>query len=140
MKLTFRYNTPINSEILAPYLEIILSDPLETKAMELTALIDTGYDGEILIPKDVYNKLNLTAFEYSSDLLSIAETASGEHLELQSSNGIIKIKGTDLLTIITVDSHGKCKETIIGRKFLESYHTLLKGPEKELAIELALIQ
>jgi clan AA aspartic protease len=140
MKLKFGYNTPINSEILAPNIEVILSDPLEINTIELTALVDTGYDGEILIPKDIYYKLNLKAFEYSSDLLNFAETASGEHLELQSANGSIKIKGADLLTIVTVDSHEKCKEVIIGRKFLESYHTLLKGPEKELAIELALIQ
>jgi len=138
MKLLVNYKIPIYSAIEAPYLAIILSDPLERKNIELTALIDTGFDGEILIPKGIYDKLNLKAFEYSSDIISVAETASGEHLELKSASGSIQIMGDDLISVITVDSHIKCKEVIIGRKFLESYHTLLQGPEKKLEIELAL--
>lgn len=138
MKLSFEYQIPAYSEIQAPYLTIILSDPLETNSIELAALLDTGFDGEILIPKDIYDKLNLKAFEFSIDTVSIAETAAGEHLKLISASGSIKMKGLDLISTITVDSHEKCKEIIIGRKFLESYHTSLKGPEKELEIALAL--
>ncbi|MHA1266111.1 MAG: clan AA aspartic protease [Candidatus Helarchaeota archaeon] len=136
MKLSFKYKTPVVSEIQAPYLPIILSDPLEIKSIEVTALIDTGFDGEILIPRDLYDDLNLKAYEYSMDVVSIAETATGEQLELISASGSVQIKGLDLISIITVDSHKKCREVIIGRQFLESYHTLLKGPEKELEIEL----
>lgn len=138
MKLSFNYKTPIYSTIEAPYLAIILSDPIERNNIELTALVDTGFDGEVLIPKDIYDKLNLKAFEYSLDIVSVAETASGELLELKSASGSIKIKGDDLISVITVDSHIKCKEVIIGRKFLESYHTFLQGPEKKIEIELAL--
>ncbi len=138
MKLSSKYQIPVYSEIPAPYLTIILSDPLEANSIELTALIDTGFDGEILIPKDIYDKLKLKAFEFSIDVVSIAETAAGEHLELLSASGSIKIKGLDLISTITVDSHEKCKEILLGRKFLESYHTFLKGPEKELEIALAL--
>ncbi|MHA1652337.1 MAG: clan AA aspartic protease [Candidatus Helarchaeota archaeon] len=138
MKLTFDYKIPVYSEIPAPYLIIILSDPLNIKEIELSALIDTGYDGELLIPPDIYDKLNLKAFEFSNDVVSIAETASGEHLELQSASGSIKIKGHDLITIITIDTHIRCKEVIIGRKFLESYNTLLKGPNKQVQLEFAL--
>jgi len=136
VKLSFKYKTPVVSEIQAPYLPIILSDPLEIKSIEVTALIDTGFDGEILIPRDLYDDLNLKAYEYSMDVVSIAETATGEQLELISASGSVQIKGLDLISIITVDSHKKCREVIIGRQFLESYHTLLKGPEKELEIEL----
>ncbi|HUY00553.1 MAG TPA: hypothetical protein VMV49_13415 [Candidatus Deferrimicrobium sp.] len=137
MKLFFEYKTPENSEIQAPYLAIILSDPLELNDIKLSALVDTGFDGEILIPKDIYNNLNLQAYEYGIDIVSHAETASGEHLELLSASGSIRLKGSDLTTIITIDSHEKCREVVIGRKFLELYYTLLKGPEKELEIELA---
>jgi len=138
MKLTFKYRTPANSEVQAPYLRIALSDPLELNSIELAALVDTGFDGEVLIPKDIYDRLNLKAFEFSSGVVSIAETAAGEHLELLSASGSIKISGHDVISIITIDSHEKCKEVIVGRQFLESYHTLLKGPEKKLEIALVM--
>ena len=134
MTLIFAYKSPSNSDVPAPYLSLILSDPFEIKKVEITAIIDTGFDGEILIPKSIYDDLKLKSFEYSSDVISQAETASGEFLELISASGSVRIKGSNLLTIITIDSHEKCKEVLIGRKFLESYHTLLKGPERELEI------
>ncbi|MFX0063247.1 MAG: clan AA aspartic protease [Candidatus Hermodarchaeota archaeon] len=135
MKFSFSYQKPIISDIEAPYIPIILSDPLEQTSVEIKALVDTGYDGEILIPQDMYETLNLKTFEYSLDVVSMAETASGEHIRLLSASGAAKIKGSDITIIITIDSHQNCKEVLIGRKYLESYDILLKGQEKELEIE-----
>lgn len=135
MKYTFNYQKSIISDLSAPYIPLIISDPLEKQNIEEKALIDTGYDGEVLIPKTIYDKLNLRAFEYSMDVVSIAETASGEKLQLLSASAAITIKGDDLVSIVTIDCHENCKEILIGRKYLQSYHLTLKGPEEKLVID-----
>jgi len=38
MNLVFKYKKPVDSDIHTPYLDIILSSPLEIKNMELVAL------------------------------------------------------------------------------------------------------
>lgn len=135
MKLQYSYRKPLISEISAPYIPLIISDPLENTTIEEFGLIDTGFDGELLIPLEIYNKLNLKAFEYGIDVVSIAETASGEQLRLITASAAVKIKGDEITSIITIDSHLNCKEILIGRKFLQSYHLALNGPEEELQIE-----
>ena len=135
MTLTFSYRKPMISDVRAPYLPLLVSDPLEQASIEVQGLVDTGYDGELLIPREMYDKLSLNAFEFSLDSISIAETASGEQLELLSASGAISIKGSDTHVIVTIDSHDKYKEVIIGRKFLESYIATLKGPAAKITVE-----
>ncbi|MHA2244643.1 MAG: hypothetical protein ACXADY_06705 [Candidatus Hodarchaeales archaeon] len=52
-----------------------------------------------------------------------------------TANAAVKLKGYDLTSIVTIDSHERCKEVLIGRKFLDSYYLTLKGPDEELIIE-----
>ena len=105
MKQTFEYRKPLISDVNAPYIPLTISDPLENVKIERFGLIDTGFDGEILIPLELYNKLNLQAFEYSIDVVSIAETTSGEQLRLMTANAAVKLKGDELTSIVTIDSH-----------------------------------
>ncbi len=135
MIYTYKYRKQLISDLNAPYIPIIISDPLERNGIEQQALIDTGYDGEILIPKKIYEKLNLKAFEYSMDVISMAETTSGEQLRLLTASAAVKLKGDQLTSIVTIDCHEKCKEVLVGRKFLQSYYLTLKGPEETLTIE-----
>jgi len=77
----------------------------------------------------------LNAYEFNIDSISMVETASGERLELLSASGAVSIKGSEVQVIITIDSHEKCNEVIIGRKFIESYVTTLNGPAAEIIVE-----
>ncbi|MFX0209918.1 MAG: hypothetical protein ACFFDT_28315 [Candidatus Hodarchaeota archaeon] len=135
MKTSFNYQKPAISDVLAPYLKITISDPFEGNKIEVNALLDTGFDGEILIPIKIYEDLNLQAFEFSQDILSFAETASGERLELLSASGAITLSGINVTIIVIIDSHSHCQEVLIGRKFLESYNTSMKGQDAIVELE-----
>lgn len=136
MKISFAYRSSAISDIPAPYVKLVISDPFEERKSEAEALVDTGFDGEILIPFKIYEDLNLQAFEFGQDTLSIAETASGERLTLSSASGAAKILGANFSLIVTIDSHLRCQEVLIGRKFLEAFNTLMKGQEKQVELEL----
>ncbi len=136
MKTSFKYKKPPISDVLAPYLDISISDPFETSVIDASGLVDTGYDGELLIPSDLYETLKLEEFEFNQDSVVIAETASGEKLELLSASGAIKVKGLELAIIITIDTHDFCQEILIGRKFLESFNIILYGKKKNIDLEL----
>jgi len=131
----FSYKKPAISDVKAPYLPLIISDPLERVKIESQGLVDTGYDGELIIPMNMYDELSLNAYEFNIDSISMVETASGERLELLSASGAVSIKGSEVQVIITIDSHEKCNEVIIGRKFIESYVTTLNGPAAEIIVE-----
>ena len=104
MKLIFKYQEPLISNVAAPYIPLIISDPLERVILEQNGLIDTGFDGEILIPLELYDRLNLKAFEYSLDVVSLAETTSGEQLKLTTASAAVKLKGDETTSIVTIDS------------------------------------
>ncbi|MHA1972470.1 MAG: hypothetical protein ACTSW1_05745 [Candidatus Hodarchaeales archaeon] len=135
MKKTFQYKTPLVSDVEAPYLPLVLSDPLDMHSETVFGMIDTGYDGEILIPYQLFKELNLEAFEFSLDIVSYAETASGELLKLLSANASVMIEGIDISLLVIIDSHKECKEVLIGRRFLENYNLLLQGQLRKLEIE-----
>ncbi|MHA1685300.1 MAG: clan AA aspartic protease [Candidatus Heimdallarchaeaceae archaeon] len=135
MKIKFNYRKPILSDIEAPYLEIVLSDPIGNHSVSCDALIDTGYDGELVVPMQVYKEINLDKFELSEEFFTIAETPTGENLKLNSANGLVKIKGFDIEIEVIIDSYRNCKEILIGRKLLEDFICVMNGPAKELSIE-----
>ncbi len=138
MKNIFDYKPSSSSSELAPYVDLLISDPLGSKSIECSAMIDTGYDGEIVVPVKLYDDLNLSAFEYSENLFAKAETITGEKFVLRTASGSVTVKGIDVSIVTTIDTHRSLTETLIGRKFLESFDVLLKGKDKK--IELTFIE
>lgn len=131
------YNTPSYSNIGGPTLDIVVSNPVQSSSVELKGLIDTGYDGEIIVPFALFEKLNLFAFELGKDYFSIAETASGEQLSLTSAYGLLRIDVLELDVEVIIDTHNKCEETIIGRKFLEEFDLCLYGKQQAFEINIS---
>lgn len=134
MKNTFAYKPSTGSGELAPYVDLLISNPLGSKTIECTAMIDTGYDGEIVVPIKLYDDLNLAAFEYSENLFAKAETITGEKLVLRTASGSVTIRGIDVSIATTIDSHRTLTEPLIGRKFLETFDVILKGKDKKTEI------
>ncbi len=135
MKQSFDYKL-IDSDVLAPVIELTLNDPTGKKEIKSNALIDTGYDGEVLIPIKLYNELNLSAFEFSENQFVNATSVTGEKCLLRSASGSTTIKGMDVLIDVIIDSNELISEVLIGRKFLEPFDLILKGKEKKAILEL----
>ncbi len=135
MKQSFDYKL-IDSDVLAPVIELTLNDPTGKKEIKSNALIDTGYDGEVLIPIKLYNELNLSAFEFSENQFVNATSVTGEKCLLRSASGSATIKGMDVLIDVIIDSNELMSEVLIGRKFLEPFDLILKGKEKKAILEL----
>ena len=71
----------------------------------LWSIILQTYFSQLLNDTFHWIKLNLQAFEYSLDVVSIAVTTSGEQLRLMTANAAVKLKGDELTSIVTIDSH-----------------------------------
>ncbi|UJG44587.1 MAG: hypothetical protein K9W46_05270 [Candidatus Heimdallarchaeum endolithica] len=136
MKKSFKYQISSLTTMEGPYIPIKICDPLEKNSVQVLGLIDTGYEGDLIVPENIYEKLELKSYEFDEDSFCLGETISGDKITLKSASGSVYIKGFNISFIVTIDSHISCKEVLIGRKFLEPLYILLKGPEKEVEIEI----
>ncbi|MCE7734166.1 MAG: hypothetical protein GPJ54_04750 [Candidatus Heimdallarchaeota archaeon] len=109
----------------------------ETKEEKLEALVDTGYDGDIVIPFSIYQKLQLSQHEYPDDQMGLIETASGELISLKSASAIIEFVEIEISIVVIVDTFTRGSEIIIGRKLLESFRTILDGSDKKIMLEFS---
>jgi len=132
------YDKPFNSEIHAPYLPLKIQDLtgnfLHPKKGIVNGLIDTGYDGFILVPLKIFEKLNLMTTELPPDQISFAETIVGEKFKLRTALGQVVIPEISLSLTIEIDTYPTCYEILIGRQLLEFIILILNGPKKILTI------
>ncbi|MHA2252675.1 MAG: hypothetical protein ACXAD7_20090 [Candidatus Kariarchaeaceae archaeon] len=131
--ISFDYETIENTSSKAPFLKFSLADPLEKKSIILKGLVDTGYDGELLLSNTSYRELALRSFEVPVSDLIVGETVTGERLSIQNSSAILEIAGIDVSILVEVDTFKGCKEILIGRKFLKSFLTTLHGQSEKLS-------
>src|SRR3990172_1113525 len=97
------YDVPLQNKIPAPFLEIVVSDPSGRKRVILSPMVDTGYDGALLLPLDTYNELSLYAYQYPDGEV-VGETVTGEKIDLLSAEAKIEISGLDFQTLAVVDA------------------------------------
>lgn len=74
-----------------PIIRALISDPLEERCVETDMVIDTGFQGGILIPLRTHLDLNLDLFE---EMKAMGETAIGGTVELRASKVIIRLGKT----------------------------------------------
>ncbi|MHA1972578.1 MAG: clan AA aspartic protease [Candidatus Hodarchaeales archaeon] len=136
MKVQFDYETTGYSDIFAPKIpSLIVKNLLATKSKKISVLIDTGFDGFLVIPEELFEELELYSFEVVEDEIPVVETFSGETFTLRTANAIIEINNLLNDTIIEVDTTPYCKEPLIGRQLLEIFKTTLDGPSQILVLE-----
>ena len=137
--MKFSYKKPKISEVEAPILPIQIFDDTRTHSYPnqatTDALIDTGYDGFIMIPIKIFDALNLISSELPQDQVSMAETIVGEHLELRTALGYVEIPKLKISLSLEIDTYSNCAEILLGRQFLEYLVITLDGQQKELIIE-----
>jgi len=114
----------------APVAEVTVYNPLKTKSIRLKFLIDTGFQGGILIPFKAYLSLDLNLFEKEE---TIAATATGTEVKLRTSKAIIEFDDENLeceaYTTLGV------RRALLGREVL-SRVGLLYNPPRELKFPL----
>ena len=136
MNLEYDYEKTVFSDILAPKIpDLIVKNLLGSKQKSINALIDTGYDGFLVIPEKIYEDLELSTFEVVEDEIPIVETITGEKISLRTAHSLLEIKELLTETIVEVDTTPYCTEPLIGRQFLELFIVLLNGPDKKLKLE-----
>lgn len=115
-----------------PIIRALISDPLEERSVETDMVIDTGFQGGILIPLRTHLDLNLDLFE---EMKAMGETAIGGTVELRASKVIIKLGKTKIrcsaYTTLGV------KRSLMGREVLKELG-LLYRPPKELKLGINL--
>ncbi|MBI4673453.1 MAG: hypothetical protein HY741_17510 [Chloroflexi bacterium] len=99
---------------------------------ELVAL-DTGYDGDVLIPYDLFLSLKFDEFE---DYLAeeFLETASGEILKSSVSRGFLSIPKIGSTLPVQIETFRDNTEFLIGVGVLRQIRVLLDGPSNQTCI------
>ncbi len=115
-----------------PIIRALISDPLEERSVETDMVIDTGFQGGVLIPLRTYMDLNLDLFE---EMKATGETAIGGTVELRVSKVIIKF-GKAKIRCSAYTTLG-VKRSLMGREVLKELG-LLYRPPKELKLGINL--
>ncbi len=106
-----------------PIAEVTLQSPSSGKTLNIKLVIDTGFQGGVLIPLRTYLDLGLHLHEEPK---VIAKTAVGGEVELRVSRVIIKVNNKGILcrayTTLGV------KKALLGREILEKLGLLYKPP------------
>lgn len=134
---TWNYATPAISNVPAPYIKIVLYTPERNLRYPsegtLNAMVDTGFDGYLIIPVNIFHELRLDAYEVPPDLIEVTETFSGESIKLRTSQAIVEIQGL-LEKQVEIDTHENCSEPLLGRLFLQNLITTLNGLKRKTTV------
>ncbi len=114
-----------------PILKAILKNPLGDKSTAIELVIDTGFQGGVLIPLKTYVELGLHLLEEQK---VVARTAAGNKVELRASKVLIEFH--DLHILCSAYTTLGVKRSLIGREVLKKTGLLYKPPN-ELRIGLS---
>jgi len=114
-----------------PLVRTTLRNPLGYRSVEMEFVIDTGFQGGVLIPFHIYIDLRLNLFEEPK---VVAQTATGNKIELRVSKVLISIGKQDILC--TAYTALGVRRSLIGREVLKKTG-LLYTPPNELKLGLS---
>jgi len=110
----------------APLTEVVVYNPLKTRSVNLKLVIDTGFQGGVLLPLQAYLNLRLNLME---EVEATAATATGMEVKLRVAKVIIDLGGKQFeskaYTTLGV------RRPLLGREVLKRAG-LLYNPPKEL--------
>jgi len=95
----------------------------------LKFIVDTGFDGDILIAEDIFESLGFFMFEEASEDWDMGETISGEHLILRSSFSEVQLN--DSCFHVRVETFPDNKENLVGRGLLNHLLSEINGFNNE---------
>nr|MDO8080988.1 hypothetical protein [Candidatus Freyarchaeota archaeon] len=99
----------------------------------MVTLLDTGFDGDILIPWKTYQDLNLESCQLPDIFTQRGITVTGEKKRLISSHAKVELGNLTLYTVVKTFKDNKV--AAIGRGFIEDFTTILNGSKKLITIK-----
>ena len=104
---------------------------------ETLVMIDTGYDGEIKLPRDIYYMLGFNKWEEPEP--DTFEVADGSTIEMNAAKGFILIPKLrpDPYTVkvhSVSDENIDTPEILIGATFIKRFRLLLDGPATKVCV------
>jgi hypothetical protein len=101
---------------------------------QVWAVLDTAYDGELLLSYNLYEWLELGVWQYPEKYWSVGLTASGEKLVMPLSRAYLVIGKLGREFEVLVDTFQGNTEFLIGRTFMRRFRFELGGPESKTCL------
>jgi clan AA aspartic protease len=114
-----------------PVVRVKVSDPERRSRVDISARVDTGFDGGLLIPLDAYIGLGLQQYEMSSRSF-VARSAQGIEVNLRSSRGVIDLDST--VWEASIYTTPLLLRPLLGKELLNRWKVILDGPKRELTV------
>jgi len=111
-----------------------IKNPLTGASTTQEGLLDTGYDGLILLPWSTYMELGLRKCELPRNLWSVGVSVTGEEFPLRTAHVEVEIDAVRRLAL--AETYHDNALRLIGRGFIESHVTILDGPKKLLRVKV----
>ncbi len=118
------------------YIGLIIESPSGEAHAENEELVrvDTGFSGHLLLPRALYNELNLNMHEIGPTLCTVAD---GREIPADQALGQIKIpqlgNTTNIIILCFREGYDR-DEPLLGLKFLKKFSILLDGIESKICI------
>jgi len=96
--------------------------------------LDTGYDGELLLPYKLYQGLTLYQWEYPEEYWPVGKTVSGEIIELILAKGQVLIPRWNVALEVFIETFEGNGEFLLGRSFIRKFKVLLDGPGNKVCL------
>ncbi|MCX9083803.1 MAG: hypothetical protein OIN87_03270 [Candidatus Methanoperedens sp.] len=125
-----KYDYEEINERFHPVINGILAGP--SKMEDLTFIVDTGFEGNILIPLKLYKKLGFHKYENPASESPLLETVAGMVIKIRSAPAKLRIENLEMT--IDVWTMPDCNELLLGLAVLDNLLIKLNGPEKLLEI------
>jgi len=114
-------------------MKISIKNPINGATLTHEGLLDTGYDGLILLSWDAYVELGLRKCELPRKLWSTGVSVTGEEFLLRAAYAEVELGRARRLVL--VETYRDNVRRLVGRGFIEPYIAILDGPKKLLRVE-----
>lgn len=90
--------------------------------------IDTGYDGGLLVPFELYAELGLFKWERPEEDWALGETVAGQTVVLPAADAEVLIPALGIAIPVMVETFWDNQAFLVGLQFMRRYKWLLDGP------------
>ena len=94
-----------------------------------TFILDTGYDGDILLKNDLYRELGYETRQLPEEEWDVGETVTGELIRLPAT--IANCKLEEKVLEVRVETINSLKINLIGRSLISQLETWISGSQMQ---------
>jgi clan AA aspartic protease len=110
-------------------IELFLTSSGKWGSQAIQLIVDTGYDGDLLLNYDLYESLGFLVFEEDQEEWDIAESVTGDQILLRSSHSKIRLEEREFT--VRIESFQENEESLIGRGLLRRLFSEINGFKQE---------